>query len=354
MTTGVLSLEALRSYARCSLAWFWETQAQVAAEVPDDQLLLEDALRAAIKRRYAGEATSLNEVLQAVWVAWSTTWGDPLLAQDLLTYARKRSAILDRVGRDAREFGGLGVPAQHTARFKTLAHDQGLRALGQRLDDFGIQRGALRPATERERHQALSRLGEAYSQARAAAHQMESAKIPLPAPVAVQGLDIAFLTRLTPTLAISGVADLVAVSPDHPDHVVLEIHDFEPEPGPKASRDLRVLAALLAGPDPSVPDSSRLQWAHVDAVILRQWRSGTVSLVRESNPGYLAQLLATLARGITDQVVVPRALLGQAACGTCGYLDRCWSADGWRELPLVDPGLLDPGRARSNRVPVQP
>jgi hypothetical protein len=123
------------------------------------------------------------------------------------------------------------------------------------------------------------------------------------------------------------------------DTVVLEVHEYLPGlRGGQAARDLRVIAASLA--EPGEQQAARpLTWQRVSQVVYRHWATGETFEFRETNMGYLQAIVSAVARGMSGQVIIPRALTGFEACRECAYRQLCWET-GWETLPLVDPGTL--------------
>lgn len=335
----ILDLEDVREYARCSLAWFWSGLPVVPVQ-PHCQDLFEDSLRAGLQHWVTGAVERLSDGVVATWRAWCATWEDPALPGELLTYATTRAAILEPFenGTLKNIDGARYTQPRLTTRYKQLYRDRGLLSLGRRLDDFARSRG-LQGAHTGDDLETGSPLGDAFADAVTAAERMSVAEPALPERAQVAGVDIPFRVTLTPALCVEGRADLVLAAADGA-AVQLEIHDFAPTPSLRAgdaARDPRVIAALLAQP---LDEAGDLAWTSVASVTVRHWRLGQARVVREPSPGYLLNVVGSIARGMRSGVVVPRALNGQGACRGCGYWEQCWSPAGWRSAPLVEPGLL--------------
>lgn len=335
----ILDLDDVRDYARCSLAWFWSGLPIVPVQT-HCQDLFEDSLRAGVRQWVTGAVEDLSDGVVGAWRAWCAEWSDAALPGDLLTYATTRAAILEPFENGTlKNFdGGRYTQPRLTTRYKQLYRDRGLLALGRRLDDFARSQG-LQGGPVGEGVETGSPLGDAFADAVTAVERMRAADPGLPERAGVAGVDIPFRVALTPALSVEGRADLVVATADS-GAVQLEIHEFAPAQtlrAGEAARDARVIAALLAGPWDEAPE---LPWTSVASVVLRHWRLGQAWVVREPNPGYLLNVVGSIARGMRCGVVVPRALNGQGACRGCGYWEQCWSPAGWRSAPLVEPGLL--------------
>jgi hypothetical protein len=343
MLPQTLTLDDLRMYLHCSLAWFLEKRAGL--EAPRRVAALAgEAVREGLAVYYTGEAERLGTAVARVWQGWCAGWGEEALYTDLLRYARDRAAILAQFEKGAfRKFDGERYQApQLSAKYRDLMHDRGLTALGRKLDELAAVRGlalddpSARPGGAR----VGSALGDAFADSLVAAERMSrQAAHPLPAPEVVLGLQIPAQVDLSPTLRLTAFIDLVSQAAGGGEAAVqLEVHDFEPLPFVRAglaARDVRVLAALLAQ-----PATEALAWGKVERVIYRHWPSGEVYAVPEGNVGYLLAVVASAARGMRHQVIAPRALTGYDDCRGCRYRQLCWSESGWQSLPLLDPGRL--------------
>lgn len=343
----VIALDELRLYARCSLAWFWQTRAGLQPE-PRAADLTGAALRSALALLYTGRAEHLVKAVALVWQGWCGAWGDGAIAGELARYARERADILGRFESGLiRNFEGERYVAPRLSnKYRTLLHDRGLVALGRRLDDFARARGLGLDETESNgRERTGSELGDAFADSREAAERMvHHPQWPLPAPEVVRGLDIPFRVELGREWTLAGAADLVRLAPgDQAGAVVLEIHNYEPQAFMRAglaARDLRVIAALLATPGANDDGGVLVDWTRVERVIFRHWPGGEAFSVQEANCGQLLSVVAAVARGYAEHVVVPRALSGYDDCRACAFRNRCWSEGGWGTLPLVDPHRL--------------
>jgi hypothetical protein len=340
-----IALDDLRTYVRCSLAWFFEKRAGLEAP-PRVSALVGEAVRAALAVYYTGQAERLGPALGQVWQSWCTEWGEGALYLDLRRYARDRAAILAQFERGTlRKFDGERYQAPHlTAKYRELMQARGLTAMGRNLDEFIVLRGRgldetpLGPGDKR----VGSALGDAFADSLVAVERMSHRSVhPLPVPERVLGLQIPSQVALHSRLSLMVTVDLVAqaVDPAGASAVTLEVHDFEPQPFMRAglaARDLRVLAALLAQ-----PATEALTWSQVDRVIYRHWLSGEVYAVQEGNMGHLLAVVTSAGRGMRHQVVAPRALAGYDYCRACCYRLPCWSESGWSTWPLLDPGRLE-------------
>ena len=183
----VIALDELRLYARCSLAWFWQTRAGLQPE-PRAADLTGAALRSALALLYTGRAEHLVKAVALVWQGWCGAWGDGAIAGELARYARERADILGRFESGLiRNFEGERYVAPRLSnKYRTLLHDRGLVALGRRLDDFARARGLGLDETESNgRERTGSELGDAFADSREAAERMvHHPQWPLPAPLA--------------------------------------------------------------------------------------------------------------------------------------------------------------------------
>ena len=345
MSPQIIALDDLRTYVHCSLEWFFEMRAGL--EAPRRVAALGgEAVREALARYYTGQAERLGTALGQVWQSWCVDWGEGALYTDLLRYARDRAAILSQFEKGAlRKFDGeLYQVPQLTAKYRELMHARGLTAIGRNLDEFAVLRGlALDEAPGRPGDKRVgSALGDAFADSLVAVERMShQAAHPLPAPEIVLGLQIPSQVVLNSRLSLTATVDLVAQAAQGAEEtaVILEVHDFEPQPFMRAglaARDVRVLAVLLAQ-----PATEALTWSQVDRVVYRHWPSGEVYAVSEGNVGHLLAVVASAARGMRHQVVAPRALTGYDACRACRFHLPCWSESGWNTLPLLDPGRLE-------------
>jgi hypothetical protein len=341
----IIQLDDLRTYARCTLEWFWERRAGVvrphtiAALVPA-------AIRTGLAFYYGGHAESLTAAIGLVWQDWCEGWGEAALARDLARYADGRARILGlfSAGRIQRPDGGRYAVPEMTNEYRTRMHSAGLTTLGRSLDDFARTHGLLAPDAD-------DRPGSAFGDAFAEGLSMAERVAPdLPAPGVVLGWEVLFETNLGNGMCLQGTADLLVKSAADPTTVVVEVYDFEPAPWVRAglaSRDLRVIAAALAQPPARPDESAGVSWDRVEYVVYRHWPTGQTYTFRETSSGHLLALVAAIARGMQHHVVVPRAVTGYDACRACAYRESCWGKPGWEALPLVDAGLL--GWAEAHR-----
>jgi hypothetical protein len=337
-----LSLDDLRLYVRCPLEWFWERRAGLPRrrQVSD---LVPDALRTALDFYYRGYADSLGQAVGLVWQDWCAAWGEPPLAQDLLRYATVRAGIL---GRTVRDNGEPYLAPKMSAFYRDQMHRAGMVDLGRRLDDFAATHGLL-ILDERDRPVG-SALGDAFADCLVAADNARKFEEPLPAPEIVLGNCVPYQIRLSGGIQLTGTADLVwrALPRDEAGEreggVVLEVHDYREQLWVRArlaKHDLRVIAASLAEPIAEQP----VTWKRVACVIYRHWPTGTAFKCYETNVGHLYSVLNSVARGMRQQVFIPRALTGYDYCRTCAYRAPCWDDGGWENMHLTDPGTLGRG-----------
>jgi hypothetical protein len=341
-----LWLDDLRVYARCPLEWFWEKRAGIPRPRTIASLLPE-ALKMALAFYYKSYADSVGQAVGQVWRDWCEAWGDVTVADELAEYARGRSRILDlfEKGYLTPPGGGRYKVPQMTNAYRERMHRAGLTRLGHRLDDFARTRGLQLPTADGD--YPGSYLGDVFADClAAAANASRNEKLPLPDRAVVLGWQVPYRVDLGPGLRLMGRADLVIQAPPEPgkEAVIVEIHGYRPMPGLRmgiAARDLRVIAASLAQPcERSLgPEEHPLSWHHVSRVIYRYWATGEAFEFRETNAGYLRAIASAVVRGMTGQVIVPRALTGYDNCRDCAYHAQCWEA-GWETLPLVDPGTL--------------
>jgi hypothetical protein len=331
-----VTLEDVRSYARCSLEWFWERRAGLARP-QTIAALYPAALRQAVSFYYDGHAPSLSLAAVLVWRDWCESWEAPHLLDDLNRYAHGRNHILGlfTTGKVTRPGGGAYTAPQLTKEYRVRMHNAGLSRLGGRLDEFARLRGLLPEAGDRRPGSAL---GDVFADCQLAAERMGPN---LPAREVVLGSQVAYHVELANTFTVAAHADLLAQAPADGGEpaVQIEVHDFDDQPWVRAGvagRDLRVIAALLARP----PASQAHAWERVAAVIYRHWRSGQSFTFREANSGHLLAVLSAVVRGMDGGCVIPRALTGFEACRGCAYHEQCWNEAGWRSLALLDAGTL--------------
>ncbi len=337
-----LWLDDLRTYARCPLEWFWEKRAGYPRPRTVASLLPE-ALQTALAFYYQSYAVSIGEAVQMVWRDWCEAWGDVTIASELRDYARGRIQILGlfEKGLIAPPGGGRYKAPLMTNAYRERMQRAGLTRLGHRLDDFARTRGLILPAAEAD--YAGSVLGNVFADClQAAENASRNTKLPLQNRAVVLGWQVPYQVDLGQSLRLRGAADLVAQAPLEMGEgtVVVEVHEYLPLIGRRmglAARDLRVIAASLAQPCES--EQRRFSWQQVSQVIYRHWPTGETYEFRETNIGHLEAVLAAVARGMSGQVIVPRALTGYEDCRECAYRERCWDT-GWETLPLVDAGAL--------------
>ena len=340
--TGELTVDELRQYTRCSLAWFYEKRMGLTRPRTTTDLIPE-SIAAAQERFYTGQAASLSIAVGQIWQDWCAEWGEPSAFGDLKRYARERALILEQFEKGAfrKDNGGFYTAPQMTGKYRDLMHARGTHALGRKLDELAAQRGLQLAEPESERFGRVGgAVGDAFAEALTAAERMtHNASQPLPGREIVAGLQIPFVVELNSALRLSGTLDVVRQAPGDDDAVDVEVHDFDPQPFVRAglaARDLRVLTAALAR-----SASEEIAWNRVNRVIYRHWLTGETYSFQEANIGHLLAVAAAAARGMQHQVVAPRALVGFEACRACAYRGQCWSESGWNSLPLLDPGRLE-------------
>ena len=342
------ALDDLRLYARCPLEWFWEKR----AGIPRPQTitaLAPEALRSALLLYYAGHADTLGKATGLVWRDWCEGWGELTIAADLSRYARGRAEILSRI---VRPDGGHYTAPQMTTSYRDQMFNAGLTRLGHQLDDFARSHGLLPPD---EKDYPGSVLGDVYADCLVAAERVSrNQEAPLPGRELVLDWQVPYQVDLGNGMRLTGVADLAtrALPEAGEKAVVLEVHDYHAQPGIKASwasRDIRVIAAALAQPTDNAQDNAGqpITWEQVDRVIYRYWPSGLAYTFRDANTGHLLAVVAATVRGMSNHVVIPRALTGYDNCRSCAYRRHCWDEDNWETLHLIDAGTL--GRAEQLR-----
>lgn len=341
-----LTLNDLGVYVRCPLEWFWEKRAGMLRPRQTADLVPE-AMRMALRFYYQGFAHSLSQAVGLVWQDWCAAWGEPAMAEDLLDYGTKRAAILNRTKRDN---GQPYLAPKLTALYREQMHNAGLIKSGRRLDDFATTHGLL--VSDDKNRPVGSAFGDAFADCLAAADNAKKFDVPLPAPEIVLGSDVPYQVQLSGGIQLMGTADLIWHAPpdNHEDKVgvVLEVHDFRDQLWLKprlARHDLRVIAASLAEPVAGNPDLSEqpVTWERVAYVVYRHWLSGLAFKCYETNVGHLHSVLSSVARGMRQQIVIPRALTGYDYCRACAYRGPCWDNGGWENMHLTDPELLSRG-----------
>lgn len=341
-----ITVEELRTYARCPLEWFWERR----IGIPRPQTiaaLVPAAVRAGLGFYYDGHANDLASAVGLVWQDWCEGWGDPALAGDLARYAVGRAKILNlfAAGHVQRPGGGRYAVPEMTNEYRQRMHAAGLTKLGRQLDEFARTHGLL-AADEADR--PGSALGDVFAESLAAA---ERCAPDLPAREIVLGRQVPYQVEGLGAVRLMAQADLLLPDAEAHEAVVVEVHDFDPAPRTRAGlagRDLRVIAASLAQPAETTP---AVTWERVSRVVYRHWPTGQVYQFRETNSGHLLALVASIARGMCQQVVVPRAVTGYEHCRACAYRPECWDGASWDTLPLIDAGLL--GAAEALRTMMQ-
>ena len=344
-----ISVDDLRTYARCPLEWFWERQ--VGVEKPQTiAVLFPVAVKTGLEFFYEGHVDSFSTAVGLVWQDWCEGWGETPLVRDLAQYASGRTRILElfTTGRVQRPDGGRYAVPEMTTEYRTRMHSAGLTKLGRSLDEFAQTHGLLIPDGS---NQPGSVFGDAYADCLTAAERMAP---DLPAPSVVLGRATPFEVNLGNGVRLLGQANLLIRAEAEPKNVVIEVHDFEPAPWVRAgiaSRDLRVVSAILARPILGNEQSKGANWDRVEYVRYRHWPTGQTFTFREANTGHLMALVAAVSRGMLHHVVIPRAMTGYENCRACGYREHCWGQPGWEALPLVDGGLL--GWAEAHKKPFQ-
>jgi hypothetical protein len=341
-----LWLDDLWVYARCPLEWFWEKRAGIPRPLTIASLLPE-ALKMALAFYYKSYADSVSHAIGQVWRDWCEAWGDVTAADELAEYASGRSRILGlfEKGYLRPPGGGRYKAPQMTNAYRERMHRAGLTRLGHRLDEFARARGLQLPTVDMDYPGSF--LGDVFADCLAAAENVgRNEKLPLPDRAVVLGWQVPYRVDLGSGLRLIGQADLVLQAPpeSETEAVIIEVHEYRPMAGRRtslAARDLRVIAASLAQPcERSLgPKERPLSWQQVSRVIFRNWTTGETFEYRETNTGYLHAVVSAVVRGITGQVIIPRALTGYNNCRDCAYHAQCWEA-GWETLPLVDPGTL--------------
>jgi hypothetical protein len=343
MTTTEVKLDEVLLYARCGLEWYWEFRAHMKRPEAVTTMLA-DSVRQGLAFYYGGFAATLERGIEMVWHDWAEEWGDPSRVNDLAEYATGRNQIMAafRNGQYTRPGGTPYDVPQMTAKFRDLMHSNGLLKLGTKLDQFAESRNFLLPKTNET---VFSGLGDAFADC------LEAARLnarTLPARTIVRGASVPYRSELPGELAVLGTADLVIEGkPKTPRDVILEVHQFQRDPFVRfglGSRDLRVIAATLARPNPDARDEGApvVDWDAVARVDFRHWPTGEVFQFHGGNVGQLQLLLSATLRGMRMGVVVPRALTGYDDCRSCAYRDLCWG-DAWQELSLIDPTNLARG-----------
>jgi hypothetical protein len=334
-----ISVEDLRTYARCPLEWFWEQRVglvrpqTVGALVPA-------AIRTGLSFFYGGHAGDLPTAVGLVWQDWCEGWGEASLIRDLAEYAIGRSKILNlfATGHVHRPDGGRYAVPEMTTEYRMRMHSAGLTNLGRKLDEFARTHKLL-PADEEDR--PGSAMGDAFAASMASAEHVAP---DLPAREVVLGWQVPYQVDLDIGVRLTGTADLVVQDASEPGDAILEVHDFESVAWIRAGlagRDSRVIAASLAQPaPPGEPGAPGVAWQHVAQVTFRHWPTGQAFNFRETNTGHLASLVAAIARGMRHHVVIPRAVTGYDACRPCAYREHCWDGANWDTLPLIDAGTL--------------
>lgn len=338
-----LSLDEVRLYVRCPFEWFWEKRAGLTRQ-PMASDLVPAAMRAALDFYYREYADSVGQAVGLVWQDWCAQWGEPAVAQDLLRYATVRAGVLSRAVRDN---GEPYFAPKMSAFYRDQMHSANMDTLGRKLDEFAATHGLLIPD---EKHPLVgSALGDAFADCLVAADNARKFDEPLPAPEMVLGTGLPYQIRLSGGPQLVGAADLAwqALPPDSADKkaVVLEVHDYHEQLWRRlrlAKHDLRVIAASLAEPLTTNQDDSEQSatWSRVAYVIYRHWPSGTAFKCYETNVGHLHGVLNSVARGMRQHLVIPRALTGYDYCRTCAYRAPCWDEGGWENLHLTDPETL--------------
>lgn len=341
-----LWLDDLRVFARCPLEWFWERRAGMPRP-RSIASLLPQALKMALAFYYESHAERLIEAVHLVWRDWCEAWGEVKVVEELDEYARGRSGILGlfEKGYLAPPGGGRYKAPRMTTQYKQRMHRAGLTRLGRRLDDFARSRGLKLPDAAADQPGSL--LGDVYADCLEAGENVSRyAKLPLPARAVVLGWQVPYRVDFGQGVHVAGEADLVIQAPPDAgrESVIMEVHEFLPVAGLRtsmAARDLRVIGASLALPsERSLGHEQRsLSWQQVSQVVYRHWPTGEAFEFRETNSGHLRAVLSAVVRGMSGNVIIPRALTGYDDCRECAYREQCWDA-GWEALPLVDPGTL--------------
>jgi hypothetical protein len=340
MTVANISVDEIRTFARCGLEWFWEKRAGVPRPSVIT-VLLPEAMRLALGFYYQGYAGSLVEGVQQVWQDWSEGWGDPALAQDLLAYAEKRAAILKLI---VRRDGTAYTAPQLTTDYKTRMHASGATALGRRLDDFARTHGLLlNGPPEQERPGSV--LGDVCAESLAAAGRAQPS---LPDPAIVAGGQVPIIVDLPNGVRVIGQADLVYPAAEPEAGVVIEVHEFAPQPWlsrPWAGRDLRVIVALLAraADEAKTWRGEPLSWKSVERVVYRNFAQAEPLTFREANSGHLVAVVSAVVRGMGQHLIIPRALTGKEICWSCAYHAQCWGEGGWDALGMVNEPVVGAG-----------
>jgi hypothetical protein len=338
-----LTLDEVVTYARCSLEWFFERQALIPrpTRVAD---LTGLAMQQALGVWYGGEAPQLLQALRVVWQSWCNDWGQPNLCADLQRYAQERAAIL-RPFEDGTEHKANGEPyyaPRMTARYKTEFHNRGLDSLSRRLNALAQARGLV--LDDEDGGLGSGALGEAFADCLVAAARMQHLETgALPAAGLVLGMNVPYAVDVGPGLQLTGLADLMALAPDAGEGaVVIEVHDFSHGlsiRSGQAQRDLRMVAGMYAQPQTREGEAA-IAWERVARVVFRQWLTGDVYAVSETNPAVARDVLVAVARGLACHAVVPRAINGYDDCRRCAYRPHCWEPEAWSALPLMTPGYL--------------
>lgn len=339
-----ITVDELRTYARCPLEWFWERRVGLARPQTIGALV-PAAIRTGLGFYYDGHAPDLAAAVGLVWQDWCEGWGEPAIAGDLAHYAVGRAKILNlfAAGHVQRPGGGRYAVPEMTTEYRTRMHAGGLTKLGRQLDEFAQTHGLL-SADEDER--PGSALGDAFAASLAAA---ERTAPDLPAREIGLGRQVPYQVEVGRGVRLVGQADLVLPEADEPGAVTVEVHDFEPVAWMRAGiagRDLRVIAVSLAQPAPPGEGSpTAVTWERVARVVFRHWPSGQAFTFRETNSGLLLALVAAITRGMRQHVVVPRAVTGYEHCRACAHREQCWDGASWDALPFIDAGMLGAAEA---------
>jgi hypothetical protein len=260
------------------------------------------------------------------------------LSSKLAQYAASRASLLNQVPRTPDD---TLQTLKRKQAYKSKMRVSGLQAMGQKLDEIARDHGIVVPGAK---DRVGGALGDAFADCLAGVDSLRASPHPLPGRDRILGWRVPYQVELDSGMCLTGVADLVWRAEVSNRSVVLEVHDYQDLAWVRprlVKHDFRVIAASLAQPTPESRDPSGqlLQWERVDRVLLRHWPSGAVVKCNcETNVGYLHAILISLARGLTSQVIVPRALTGYDDCRACAYLDRCWGEGGWEQLHLIDYG----------------
>lgn len=338
-----LSLDDVRLYVRCPLEWFWAKRVNLLRQ-PLASDLVPAAMRVALDFYYRGYAVSVGQAVGLVWQDWCTQWGESAVAQDLLRYATVRAGILSRA---MRENGEPYFAPKMSAFYRDQMYSAGMDTLGRKLDEFAATHGLLVP--DEKSRLVGSALGDAFADCLVAADNAQKFDEPLPAPEIALGTGVPYQIHLSGGLQLIGAVDLawraLPHDPADEDGIVLEVHDYHEQLWRRlrlAKHDLRVIAVSLAEPMTNSQDDSEQSatWSRVAYVIYRHWPSGTAFKCYETNVGHLHGVLNSVARGMRQHLVIPRALTGYDYCRACAYRGPCWDEGGWENLHLTDPETL--------------